>query len=332
MDAEALHHPEGPRDPAVGHVPQGVMRGFGVERDEVPERVVRALRLRDLPVGVRLAGVDDVGELDGVLDEEDRDVVADQVEGAFLGVELRREPAGVTHRVRRAARAEDGGEPDEHGCLHVLREEGGTRHLACGSIALEDPVRGGSARVHHSFRDSLVVEMRDLLAQMVVLEKHRPSWSSLQRVIGVVEPCPLGGGEVGTALRHACLLRTGGLPSGAHGLRPFLVRFGRERLRGLRQLDHAWGHRPRLARHAVLVRLRGGRAVLRCHRLSPKSGLLNLSHDRDAPAPKQRPASAHPPQRRSGHLPRQQNGGACPPASYRPARRKEPGGAPPRGG
>lgn len=70
------------------------------EGDEVPERVVGALRLRDLPVRVRLAGVDDVGELDRVLDEEDRNVVPDQVEDAFLGVELRREPPRVAHGVR----------------------------------------------------------------------------------------------------------------------------------------------------------------------------------------------------------------------------------------
>jgi hypothetical protein len=55
--------------------------------------------------GCGLAGVDEVGELDAVLDEEHRDVVADQVEGALLGVELHGEAAGVAHRVGRAARA-----------------------------------------------------------------------------------------------------------------------------------------------------------------------------------------------------------------------------------
>ena len=107
--------------PAVGHVPDRVVLGLGVQRDEVPERVVRALRLRDLPVRVRLAGVDDVGELDAVLDEEDRDVVADQVEGALVGVELRREAAGVADRVGRAARAQHGGEADEDRGLLALR-------------------------------------------------------------------------------------------------------------------------------------------------------------------------------------------------------------------
>jgi hypothetical protein len=61
---------------------------------------VGGLRLRDLHVRVRLGGVDDVGELDAVLDEEDGDVVADQVEHALVGVELHREAPHVAHRVR----------------------------------------------------------------------------------------------------------------------------------------------------------------------------------------------------------------------------------------
>ena len=130
VDAEALHGPVGARDAAVGHVPDRVVLGLGVQRDEVPERVVGALRLRDLPVRVRLAGVDHVGELDAVLDEEDRDVVADQVEGALVGVELRGEPAGVAHGVRRAARPEDGREPHEHRRLDLLGQEPGRGHRA----------------------------------------------------------------------------------------------------------------------------------------------------------------------------------------------------------
>ena len=36
----------------------------GIMRDEVPERCVRGLRLRDLAVGLGLRGVDEIGELD----------------------------------------------------------------------------------------------------------------------------------------------------------------------------------------------------------------------------------------------------------------------------
>ena len=79
VDAEALHHPVRQGDGPVGHAPGHVRLGLRVEGDEVPERVVRALRLRDLPVGFGLDRVHDVRELDALLDEEDGDVVADEV-------------------------------------------------------------------------------------------------------------------------------------------------------------------------------------------------------------------------------------------------------------
>ena len=78
MHAEPFHGPERAGDTAVAHVPEHVMRRFGVQRHEVPERVVGGLRLRDFPVGLRLGRVDDVRKLDAVLNEEHRHVVADQ--------------------------------------------------------------------------------------------------------------------------------------------------------------------------------------------------------------------------------------------------------------
>jgi hypothetical protein len=106
-DAEAFHGSVGPGDSSIAHVPEDVVGGFGVERHEIPERVVGRMRLGDLAVGMGLAGVDDVGELDAVLDEEHRDVVADQVEVALIGVELDRKASGVTHRVGRSPRTQN---------------------------------------------------------------------------------------------------------------------------------------------------------------------------------------------------------------------------------
>ena len=63
--------------------------------------------------GSCLGGVDQVGKLDGVLDEEDRDVVADDVPVALLGVELDREAAHIAREVGRALVAGDGREAHE---------------------------------------------------------------------------------------------------------------------------------------------------------------------------------------------------------------------------
>ena len=50
-------------------------------------------------VGLHLHRVDQVGELDGVLDEEDRNVVADQIEIALLGVKLDSEASNISGQV-----------------------------------------------------------------------------------------------------------------------------------------------------------------------------------------------------------------------------------------
>lgn len=50
-------------------------------------------------MGLRLDGVNNVGELDGVLDEEDRDVVTDKVPVTFLRIKLDGEATDVTNGV-----------------------------------------------------------------------------------------------------------------------------------------------------------------------------------------------------------------------------------------
>ncbi len=113
---------------------------------------------RDLPVGVRLRGVHAVRELDGVLDEEDRDVVADQVEDALTGVELVAKPP-----VSRTVSDDPRGKPT----TVENRVNTGVSTSACEeprlgtggrAVALEDPVRARAPGVHHALRDALVVK------------------------------------------------------------------------------------------------------------------------------------------------------------------------------
>jgi hypothetical protein len=180
VNAEAFHHAVAARDGAIPHHPHHHVSGLGHERDEVPERVVRRLRLRDLVGRLRLDRVDDVGELDAVLDEEHRHVVADQVEVALGGVEFGREAADVAHGVRRAARAGHGGEPDEHRRLdRRVIEEPRARQFEQRLVELEVTVRAGAARVDHALGDPLMIEVRDLLAKVKVLDQRRGAYTGL---------------------------------------------------------------------------------------------------------------------------------------------------------
>ena len=99
VNSEPFHHPQRTRQRAIGHRPEDHVKALGHQRDEVPERVVRARRLRISPVGLHLDGVNEVGKLDRVLDEEHGDVVADEVEVSLLGVELHGKPPDITRRI-----------------------------------------------------------------------------------------------------------------------------------------------------------------------------------------------------------------------------------------
>ena len=113
------------RDRAIRHRPHDHVRALRHQADEVPEGVVRAGGLRIAAVGLHLHGMDEIGELDRVLDEEHRDVVADEIPVAFLGVELDGEAAHVARRVHRAGPARHRREAHEH--LRLLADLG--QHL-----------------------------------------------------------------------------------------------------------------------------------------------------------------------------------------------------------
>ncbi len=137
---------------------------------------MRRGRLRKTAVGLHLDRVDEVGELHRVLDEKDRDVVADQVEIAFLGIEFGGETAHVAGQVARPGAAGDG--RDAHKDRNLLArtlQEIGLGVLAQRLGQLEIAVRAGTAGMDDALGNALMVEMGDLLAQDEVLEQGRPA-------------------------------------------------------------------------------------------------------------------------------------------------------------
>ena len=142
VDAEAFHHAQAARDGPVRHDPHDHVHRLGHERDEVPERVVGGRGLRHLVVRLRLHGVDEIGKLHRVLDEEDGDVVAHEVEVAFVGVELDGEAAHVARRGRstRASRP-----PWRSARTRASSTAGSWRNLRRG-VARPSTRRPGSSR------------------------------------------------------------------------------------------------------------------------------------------------------------------------------------------
>ena len=131
-----------------------------------------------------LGGVDEVGKLHRVLDEEDRDVVADEIPVAFVRVELHGEATDIPRGVGRATLAEDRREAHEDRCLFAdFAEERGARELRDRLGAFEDAVRRGAARMDNPLGDALVIEVGDLLPKDEVLEERRAAEARLQRVL-----------------------------------------------------------------------------------------------------------------------------------------------------
>ncbi len=189
---ETLHEPEGTGDRPVRHRPHDHVGRFGHQRDEVPEVVVRRLRLGKAAVRGLLDGVDEVGELDRVLDEEHRDVVADEIPVAFLRVELDGEAADVTGEVERSLVPGNRREAHEHRCSFAgALEQVGASEIAERLIRFEEPVGSEAAGVDDTFGDPLVIEVEDLLAEVEVLQQRRPTLARTQCVLVVGNRSPL---------------------------------------------------------------------------------------------------------------------------------------------
>ena len=214
--------------------------GFGRQRDEVPEIVVGAGGLRKVLVGLLLDRVDDVGKLDRVLDEEHRDVVADEVPVALLGIELHRKAAHVARHVERALVAGDGRKAHEHrGAFARALQDVGLGQLGLRLVVLEKAVRAVAAGMHHALGNALVVEVEDLLAEMAVLEQCRATGPLLERILVVGDGMALRVGEDGVSLLRLLV----GLAACALGDRLFAVhRLVRRRLLGGPCHDCSSGH------------------------------------------------------------------------------------------
>ena len=197
VHAEAFHHAQAARDGAVAHDPHQHVGGLGHQRGKVPKTVVRAGRLWHLVVRLGLDGVHQVGELDRILDEEHRNVVADQVVVAFPGVELDGKTAHVAHCIGRTARAGHirKAHEDRRAQRRVLQKVG-AGELRHRLVELEIPVRGRATGVHHALGNALVVEVRDLLAQDEVFEQRRAARAGFERIVVVRDRHALVGREL----------------------------------------------------------------------------------------------------------------------------------------
>ena len=133
-----------------------------------------ARRLWEAAVRLFLNGVNEVRELNRVLDEEHRHVVADEVPVSLLGIKLHSEAADVACEVGRTLVAGDGREANEDGgFLAFTLEQVGPRHVGERLVILEVAVSPIAAGMNDALRYTLMVKVENLLAQVEVFQKRR---------------------------------------------------------------------------------------------------------------------------------------------------------------
>ena len=123
--------------------------------------------------------MNEVGKLDGILDEENRDVVSHQIEIAFVGVEPNGKAAHVARRIRRAAKPSDGRKAYEHRRFYLgVLKKARLRVLVHRLVHLKSAVRRGAPCMHDALGYALVVEVHNFFAQDMVFEQRRTTGAS----------------------------------------------------------------------------------------------------------------------------------------------------------
>src|SRR6202008_4977810 len=96
----------------------------------------------------------------------------------FPRIKLNGKAADITSEVRRAARTSDRGKTHEHRRLDCrVPEKVGPGVFGHRFINLKLAVSSRATCVHHALRNSLVIEVRNLLAQNEIFEQGRAAIS-----------------------------------------------------------------------------------------------------------------------------------------------------------
>ena len=206
VDAKSFHVTVTRRNAARREQVGQHMHGFRGLRHEVEDAV------RLLPEGhrVRLQGMDDIRELDGITDKEDRQVVANQVPISVFGIKLDRKTAGIASDFRGVATADNGREPncEWRPFARLLEQLGssipGGRLVADFAGRLELTVTDETARMDDALGNAFAVEMGDLFEELVVLQRGRAAGThgALRLVVGDRVALPVGQDAVAGALMH----------------------------------------------------------------------------------------------------------------------------------
>ena len=146
---------------------------------------------------VRLERVHHIRELRRVADKEHLQVVPHQVPVALFRVKLHSKPARVAQRLWAVSTMHHGRKPrKDRRLLARVLEKFRPRVLCYRLVAdfarrLKIAMRRHTARMHHTLRNPLPVEMRDLFQKMVVLQRRWSAIAHRPQILVVINRVPL---------------------------------------------------------------------------------------------------------------------------------------------
>src|ERR1700733_13835377 len=140
--------------------------------------------------------VNEVGELDRVLNKEHRNIVSNDVPIALLRIKLDGKSADVACEVRRSLAAGYRRKPYDRGRpLTGALEQVGPRVFRHRFVVLKEAMGCISSGVDDSLRNTLMVKMEDLFAEVKVFEESGASGTDLQAVLVIRNRSTLRRGE-----------------------------------------------------------------------------------------------------------------------------------------
>jgi hypothetical protein len=118
VNTEAIHMPVAPDDALSRHGPEQGVQSARLLAEEIPSGIVGGGSRWHLAVLLRLDRVNEIRESNGILNEEDGNVVSDNVKISLVSVETSGKPVDIASCVGRPAGSSDGGETDK--CWRAL--------------------------------------------------------------------------------------------------------------------------------------------------------------------------------------------------------------------
>src|SRR5690606_17009830 len=157
------------------------MNAFRHQRDKVPEGVVRRSSLGHSVMGLRFYGMHQIRKLHRILNKKHRYVIANQIPVALVCIEFHGKTPNVPRGVLGAALTGYSGKTHKYRRAFArLSKNGGTGNFRKRLVALKIAMCSRTSGMNNTFRNTLMVKVRDFFTQNKVLEQHRSTQPCLE--------------------------------------------------------------------------------------------------------------------------------------------------------